>query len=204
MQYQESSLLTLSQNKTLQFIQSFIKQNGYSPTIAEIAVGIGIKSRGVVHRYVSALVQQGLLELVPGRRRNIQLRKQPSNLLPLVGRIAAGKPIEAIKNDEAIDVLNIFLGEGRYALKVKGDSMIDEGILDGDLVVCEYTQVANNGKIVVALIDGQDATLKKIRYNKDNTVSLIPANKKLQSMTYPKERVQIQGIYIGLLRFDFY
>lgn len=197
-------MLTLSQNRTLHFIEKFINQHGYAPTTAEIAAGIGIKSRGVVHRYISALVEQKLLKIIPGRRRNIELIKKTDDLLPLIGRIAAGKPIEAVKQDEAIDVLNIFLGEGRYALKVKGDSMVEEGILDGDLVVCQYAQEAPSGKIVVALIDGQEATLKKIRYNNDNTITLIPANKVHKALTLPNERVQIQGIYIGLLRFDYY
>lgn len=198
-------MLTLSQTKTLQFIRHYIEKNGYSPTIAEIARGIGIKSRGVVHRYVSALVEENFVKLIPGRRRNIQLvQQQNANLLPLVGKIAAGRPIEVVKHEETIDVLNRFLGEGRYALKVKGDSMMDEGILDGDLVICEYTQHAAEGRIVVALVDGQEATLKKIRYNNDHTITLLPANSTHEPLTYTKDRIQIQGIFIGLLRFDCY
>lgn len=194
-------MLTLSQNKALQFIQSYFKKHGYSPTMAEIAKGIGIKSRGVVHRYVSALVDEGLVQLESGRRRNIKLRQNTSTLA-LVGCIAAGKPIEAIAEHETLDIVNLFIGPNRYALKVKGDSMIDEGIFDGDVVVCEYAEVAQNGKIVVALIDNQEATLKRIKYNVDDTVTLIPANSRHKIMTFTKERVAIQGIYIGLFRFE--
>lgn len=196
-------MLTLTQNKTYQFIQKYILEHGYSPTMAEIAEGIGITSRGVVHRYVNALVMNGLIELTPRRRRNIHLVDQsPTYFLPLVGKIAAGKPIEAIEDRETVDIMNIFLGPGRYALKVQGDSMIEEGILDGDVVVCEHRQIAEAGKIVVALIDSQEVTLKRIHYNPDDTITLFPANSNHQPMTYSKERVQIQGIYIGLIRCD--
>ncbi len=170
--------------------------------MAEIAQGIGIHSRGVVHRYVSALAEAGLIQIVPGKRRNIQLTQNQTGLITLKGRIAAGSPIEAITDNETLDIVNIFLGPGRYALKVKGDSMIEEGIFDGDVVICESCETAPDGKIVVALIDCQEATLKRIKHNSDNTITLIPANALLKSLTYPKERVTIQGIYIGLLRFE--
>lgn len=193
-------MLTLSQKKVLDFIEQYISHHHYSPSMAEIAEGIGIQSRGVVHRYVSALVKEGCITLLPGKRRSIQLIKKELNL-PLRGRIAAGSPIEAIADNETVDILNIFLGSNRYALKVKGDSMIDEGILDGDVVVCEYNQSPPDGKIVVALIDNEEATLKRVKYHDNNTLSLIPANPKLKPMTYSRDRVTFQGIYIGLLRF---
>jgi repressor LexA len=194
-------MLTVSQQKVYDFIQKFIKEHQHSPTMAEIAKGIGITSRGVVHRYVAALAQEGLINIIPGHRRNIQLLS-PSNCLPLKGRIAAGSPIEAIPDNETLDIVNIFLGKNRYALKVKGDSMIEEGIFDGDIVVCEHCEDAADGKIVVALVDNQEATLKRIKYNSDHTITLIPANQKLKPMTYPEDRIAIQGIYIGLLRFE--
>lgn len=194
-------MLTLSQKKVYEFIKEYVQNNGHSPTMAEIAKGIGIQSRGVVHRYVSALADEGLIEILPGRRRNIQLVSQ-NNLLVLKGRIAAGSPIEAIPDNETLDIVNIFLGAKRYALKVKGDSMIEEGIFEGDVVVCEYCESPAEGKIVVALIDHEDATLKRIKYNNDNTVTLIPANSRLSPKTYARDRVTIQGIYVGLLRFE--
>lgn len=195
-------MLTLSQKKVYEFIKQFIKTHRHSPTIAEIAQGIGIKSRGVVHRYVTALVSERLIEVIPGHRRNIKLLNDSTTSLILKGRIAAGSPIEAIADNEALDIVNIFLGPNRYALKVKGDSMIEEGIFDGDIVVCDSSEVAADGKIVVALVDNQEATLKRIKYNQGGTVTLIPANSKLSAMTYSEDRIMIQGIYVGLLRFE--
>jgi repressor LexA len=195
-------MLTLSQIKTYQFIKNFIKQYHHSPTAAEIAKGIGIQSRGVVHRYLKALAAAGRIELLPNRHRNILLcDNEHPNAIPLVGCIAAGKPIEAISQDESVDMLNLFTGPNRFGLKVKGDSMVDEGIMDGDIVICQQSETAKSGQIVVALIDNQQATLKRIRFEpSNNAIELIPANSNYQSATYPAERVQIQGIYVGLIR----
>ena len=195
-------MLTLSQRKTYEFIQRFFVSHAYSPTAAEIAQGIGIQSRGVVHRYLKALENAGMIALLPKRHRNIQLSAAPSSQsLPLVGTIAAGRPIEAIEQQEVVDVTSIFLGPNRYALKVAGDSMIEEGIFDGDIVVCERSQTAQHGQIVVALIDYQQATLKRLHYNSDHTITLQPANPTHQPMVYAAHRVEVQGIYVGLLRF---
>jgi len=200
-------MITRSQRKTLEFIKSFLQQNEYSPTTSEIAKGIGIKSRGVVYRYLKALAEEGFIRLIPKRHRNIELLSKPSSTgnhdvgcLPLVGAIAAGRPIEAIPQQESVDVASIFLGPKRYALRVKGDSMIEEGIFDGDIVVCESTDHARNGQIVVALVDNEEATLKHYYQNQDNTVTLRPANERLQPMTFSRNRVEVQGIYVGLLR----
>lgn len=199
-------MLTLAQRKTEEFIRKFFAEKGYAPTASEIAEGIGIKSRGVVHRYLKALAEAGRIALTPKRHRNIKLLEPIQELfsgmgsLPLLGSIAAGRPIEAVQQNETIDVASIFLGANRYALIVKGDSMIDEGILDGDIVVCQKSETANDGQIVVALIDQEEATLKRLQRNVDATVTLHPANSKLKPMIYPSERVTIQGIYIGLVR----
>lgn len=195
-------MLTMAQQKTYQFIKRFVKKHAHSPTIAEIAEGINISSRGVVHRYVQALVAEGLLELSPNRRRNIKLVEPDDKQLLLIGNIAAGKPIEAIPENQAVNLAEILLGESRFALKVKGNSMIEEGIFDGDIVVCEKRDRVSNGDIVVALIDNDTATLKRLRRNPDNTISLLPANSRLLPMVYEAERVQIQGVYIGLVRFE--
>jgi repressor LexA len=202
----EAKMLTLSQRKTYEFIQQFFADHEYAPTAAEIAEGIGIKSRGVVHRYLKALEAAGYIHLEPKRHRNIRLLNiEASNDgdggLPLVGAIAAGRPIEAITQHETVDVANVFLGPNRYALRVKGDSMVEEGIFDGDIVVCEQAVTANNGNIVVALIDGNEATLKRFHRNPDETVTLFPANQQLQPMTYGADRVQVQGRFVGLLRY---
>lgn len=195
-------MLTMQQHNTFEFIKNFIKKYKISPTMAEIAKGIGIKSRGVVHRYVHAIADEGLIKTIPKRSRNIQLLDliPGFNLLPLVGAIAAGQPIEAIEDNETINIGEIFLGEGRFALRVKGDSMIEDGIFDGDVVVCQRSEVANDGQIVVALIDNSEATLKRIQKNTNQTITLLPANAKLKPMVYDANRVTIQGIFIGLLR----
>lgn len=196
-------MTTLRERETLDFIKSFFDEYGYSPTMAEIADGIGIKSRGVVHRYVSALKSSGHISITPNKHRNIVLMPalEQDGLLPLLGRIAAGRPIEAIPDRDTVDIANIFLQENRYALEVKGDSMIEEGILDGDIVVCQRANTANNGQIVVALVDETEATLKRLRRNRDNTVTLVPANVEYSAMTYDADRVRIQGVFVGLLRF---
>jgi len=195
-------MLTRSEQKTLELIQSFIQQHRYSPTVEEIAAGLGIKSKGVAYRYVKALAQNGFIQLTPKKQRNISLvAKDNPNTIPLVGKIAAGKPIEAISGTDELDLNDLFTTrKSRYALQVKGDSMIDEGIHDGDLVICEQTQEAKNGEIVVALIDNHDATLKKIQFNKDHSITLIPANANMKPMHYSAEQVRIQGKFIGLLR----
>lgn len=202
-------MITLSQRKTYEFIRQYIDQYGHAPTTAEIAEGIGIKSRGVVHRYVKALQDAGLLHVAPRRHRNIELTdkalKKPQShnnvLLPLIGAIAAGQPIEAIIDQDPINLADIFLGDNRYALRVKGNSMINEGIHDGDIVVCVHSNTAKNGQIVVALIDNERATLKRLYHDAGNrNVTLVPANDELKPMTYSAERVTIQGLYVGLLR----
>lgn len=196
-------MLTAAQHKTYHFIKAFIAKHGYSPTTAEIAKGINIKSRGVVYRYLQALAENSMIKLLPNRRRNIELTT-PANTatLPLIGSIAAGRPIEAIVQQEELDIGNMFQGPNRFALKVKGDSMIDEGIFDGDLVICEHKKSADNGQIIIALIDNEHATLKRLQRNSNGTVTLLPANAKHAPQTYANERVQIQGIFVGLLRYE--
>ena len=195
-------MITPKSKEVFEFIKKFIEKKQQAPTMAEIAVGIGIKSRGVVHRYVQSLVSAGLLKLVPGKRRNIELLPAQSSLteISLLGSIAAGRPIEAISTPETIDVACLLLGANRYALKVKGDSMIEEGILDGDLVICEHVKTVENGEIVVALLENESVTLKRFYNNKDGTVTLKPANSSLQAMNYPADRISIQGVMVGLLR----
>lgn len=199
-------MLTLAQHRVFRFIKAYWSNNQYAPTTAEIAEGIGIKSRGVVHRYLKALEDHGYIRLAPNKKRNITLlapRQEAANIsLPLLGRIAAGSPIEAVYDDESINVSEMFLSSDRYALRVKGDSMIDEGIHDGDIIICEHAEQASNGQIVVALIDRSEATLKRLKKNDDGTVSLIPANPEHETQIYASHRVTIQGLFIGLLRFS--
>jgi len=198
--------LTLAQQRTYRFIKQFLAEHGFSPTVSEVATGTGIKSKGVAHRYIKAIVEAGKLRLEPGRHRNIELMEaeddanSEAGLIPLVGTIAAGEPIEAIVNQELLDVQALLAGMNRYALRVKGDSMVEEGIFDNDVVICEPCDTANNGEIVVALIEDEAATLKRLQRNTDGTVTLIPANSALTPMVYPADKVRIQGRFVGLLR----
>jgi len=196
--------LTDGQRKVLDFIQRFIAIYTVPPKLQEIAEGIGISSRGVAHRYVQALVEAGYIEADSGKHRGIRLlRSNPyrtESRLPLLGEIAAGKPIEAVPGQDEID-LSEFFGDNNFAIQVKGDSMIDAGILDGDTVIIEFRETANDGDIVVALIDESETTLKRFkRSQRGKYIKLIPENSEMEPLVYEAERVRIQGVLIGQLR----
>ena len=193
--------MTRGQQRAYEFIKQFIAQHNYAPSLIEIAQGIGIRSKSLISRYVHALVKQGVIELAAGQYRQIRLKAENAGI-PLMGAIAAGRPNEALST-ETSDIIGLLQDQARlepFALKVKGDSMIEEGIVDGDMVLCEPRTQARNGEIVVALIDEQEATLKRIQYTANNTITLHPANAALSPMTFPAEQVRIQGIYMGLVR----
>lgn len=196
--------LTDTQRAVLDFIQRYIAKNTVSPKLQEIAEGIGIQSRGVAHRYVQALAEAGFLTIDSGKHRGIRLqRKNPHRAeasLPLLGKIAAGKPIEAIAGEDEINLTDFF-GRDNFAIRVQGNSMVDAGILDGDIAIIEFSETANDGDIVVALIDEEETTLKRFRrLGNGRQVKLIPANPDMHSMVYDAERVRIQGILVGQLR----
>lgn len=195
-------MLSTRQQDTYRFIRDYITRQGRAPLLEEIATGLGIRSKGVVHRYVQALAEAGLIELLPGRHRGIQLSDKQATqpTLPLLGRIAAGQPIEAIPGQDEVNLAEFFIGPNRFLLKVQGESMIEAGILDGDMVVVERCEQAADGEIVVALIDREEATLKQLQNNRDGTVTLHPANAALAPLRYAAERVAIQGRVIGQLR----
>lgn len=196
--------LTDRQQKTYDFLCDYIARHGVSPKLREIADDLGIQSRGTVHRYLSALVEAGLITVVADRARGIELLETEGEFrrftLPLVGRIAAGLPIEAIPDHDEIDLSEFFIRPNRFVLKVTGESMIEAGILDGDMVVVEKSSTARDGEIVVALIDNEEATLKILRRNADRSVTLAPANREFKPMRYPADRVQIQGVVVGQFR----
>ncbi len=197
-------MLSTRQKDTFQFICDYIAKHDQGPLLTEIAQGLGIQSKGVVHRYVQALAVEGLIDLLPGRHRGIRLHQAnesglPSNL-PFLGRIAAGKPIEAIPGADTVDLSEFFMGPDRFVLKVQGDSMVDAGILDGDMVVIEQSSSASDGDIVVALIDNDEATLKYLHHDKDGDILLIPANTAMSAMHFSPERVAIQGVLVGQMR----
>ncbi len=195
-------MLTLREKEVLSFLQTYIANYEQAPTAAEIAEHLKIQSRGVVHRYLKALEDKGHIRLMKGRWRNIELITNTENKgqIPILGAIAAGSPIEAVQSPEVCDIQGFFSGTGRYALRIKGDSMIDEGIFDGDIVICQHAKSALSGQIVVALVDGENATLKRIHWESDGMVSLIPANQNHSVQRYQAARVEIQGVFIGLLR----
>jgi len=195
-------MLTPSQHKTLTFIRQFSARHGYAPSLSEIAEGIGIRSKGVAHRYVQALAQMGHLVLHPGRQRGIELVEEAGDgalSIPLQGTIAAGRPIEAISGQDRLDLAEL-LGPNRYALWVRGDSMVEAGIQDGDTVIVEHRESADDGAIVVALIDGEEVTLKRLQRHGDGRISLIAENPDMSPMLYAAERVAVQGVVISLLR----
>ncbi|MDX1285642.1 MAG: transcriptional repressor LexA [Draconibacterium sp.] len=194
---------TLLEKRILNFIHAFIVKHGHSPTLVEIGKAMDISSKGTIHRYVQSLRNQGLLAQPERGWRGIRLADDALNnstTLPLVGRIAAGQPIEAIENQEEINLTEMFVGKDRFALQIKGDSMIDIGILDGDIVVIQPQNTAQFGDIVVALIDDQEATLKRFKKLKDGRIELSPENQELEPMIYEPQRVKVQGILVGQLR----
>ena len=196
-------MTTLLEKRILNFIRAFIQQHGHSPTLVEIGQAVDIKSKGTVHRYIQALKQKGVLEQTERGWRGIRLVDDPathSTTLRLVGRIAAGHPIEAIEDQEEINLQQMFVGDNRYALQVKGESMIGAGILDGDIVIIETQDTAQYGDIVVALIDEQEATLKRYRRYADGRIELAPENPDMKPMVYEPTRVRVQGILIGQIR----
>lgn len=194
------------ESQVLDVVTRHIARYGVSPNLREIAEALGIQSRGVVHRYIRSLVKQGLLVRKKGRHRGIRLPESASVsatdslALPLVGRIAAGKPLEAVAGLDTVNLNELFVRPGRYLVKVTGDSMRDAGILDGDLVVVDKRDTADIGQIVVALIDQQEATLKRLGSRRGGRVELRPANPDFQAQTYEAERVRIQGVVVGNVR----
>jgi repressor LexA len=199
-------MLTDRQQDTYDFICHYIEQHGRSPLLSEVAKGIGLSSQGSVHNYIQALVNEGLITRSVGRSRGLHLTNKgktapdTSVKLPVMGRIAAGRLIEAVPDEDEIDLGGMFAGKGRFVLKVNGESMIDKAIMSGDWVVVQSQQTARHGDIVVALIDGFDATLKTILFNDDKTITLMPANSDFEPITLPAKRISIQGVVVGQLR----
>jgi len=198
-------MLTERQQDTYDFIVQYIEQHDRSPLLSEVAKGIGLSSQGSVHNYIQALVNEGLIVRSVGRSRGLQLagkaeETKASVTLPVMGKIAAGRLIEAVPDEDEIDLGGMFAGKDRFVLKVNGDSMIDKAIMSGDWVVVQSQQTARHGEIVVALVDGFDATLKTLLFNNDGTITLMPANVNYEPVTLPAERISIQGVIVGQLR----
>ena len=199
-------MLTDRQQDTYDFIVQYFEENDKAPLLSEVTNGIGLSSQGSVHGYIQALVNEGLIERIVGRSRGLRLitKEQDSDtvsvILPVMGKVAAGRLIEAVPDESEIDLGEMFSGSGRFVLKVNGDSMIDEAIMSGDYVVMQSQLTANHGDIVLALVDYHDATLKTLLINDDGTVTLQPANANYDPVTLPADRVMIQGVVVGQMR----
>ena len=202
--------ITKRQRQVYDFISDFVQQNQYSPSFEEIGAGLGLSSLATVHKHISNLEKKGLLSRDYNRSRSIDLLPPKGRLkqamsvnsgmvLPLLGRIAAGQPIEAIERPETISLADFVRSKEVFVLEVRGDSMQDEHILSNDYVLVEKTKIAHNGDIVVALIEGTDATLKRF-YREGDKIRLQPSNAKMKPIIVPAAAVEIQGRVIGVLR----
>ena len=196
--------LTKRQKEILNYISNFIQENGYAPSFREIAYYFEFSSTGTVAEYVNILEEKGYIQKDAMEARAIQLTPSFDDGLavaniPLEGVIDAGRPIEAIRTHETIDIPRDMMGRKTFALRVRGESMIEDGILDGDYVIIQQTSSARNGEIVVALVDNANATLKRF-YNEKGGVRLQPANSSMRPMRFPKSRVNIQGKVKGVIR----
>ena len=204
--------LTRRQKQVYDFLAGFVEEHGYSPSFEEIGEGLGLSSLATVHKHVSNLEEKGLLKRDYNRSRSIDLLKPRGRMrqmlggatssvmtLPLMGRIAAGRPVEAMENPETISLADFTRSKDVYVLQVTGESMQDEHIVNGDYVLVEKTNVSRDGEIVVALVNGSDATLKRI-FTEGDKIRLQPSNSAMQPIVVPAASVQIQGRVIGVLR----
>jgi repressor LexA len=206
----DAMAITRRQRQVYDFISRFVAENGYSPSFEEIGKGLELSSLATVHKHVSNLEKKGLLTRDYNRSRSIDLLPPKGRLkqamsvntavvLPLVGRIAAGQPIEAVENPETISLADFVRSKEVFVLEVRGESMQDEHILDGDYVLVEKTRTAHNGDIVVALVDQSDAKLKRL-YREGENVRLQPSNVNMKPIIVPAASVDVQGRVIGVLR----
>ncbi len=196
--------LTKRQKEILDFVSEFIERNQYSPSMEEIAEHFHFASLNAVFKHLEALESRGHLHRDSNRARSIQLSQSNTigvQNLPLFGYIAAGRPIEAVSAPETMPIPESFLSRrgNCYVLRVKGDSMIDEHIQDGDYVVVESREIASPGEMVVALIDGENVTLKKF-YREGSQVRLQPANEAIAPIILDGARVKIQGVVVSVMR----
>ena len=193
--------LTKRQREILDFIRSFQGKRGYSPSLEEIAAHFGLSAVSTVHEHLSNLAGKGLLRRGWNRSRSIEPVAEGGMLeVPLAGRVAAGEPIEAVELPESVALPPELAGRGdTFALRVKGDSMVGDGILDGDLIVVERKRRVVNGAMAVVLLGGEDATVKRF-YQDGETVTLRPSNPSMEDIVLPAADVEIRGVVVGLLR----
>ena len=206
--------LTARQKQVLDFIADFIEQKGYSPSYEEMARGLGLASLATVHKHVTALEERGYLKRAYNQSRSLDVAKdyltdrrrvrteaaQDALEVPLLGRIAAGAPVESVAADAKLNFGDFIGHEGTFALEVRGDSMIDDHICSGDFVLIEKTDQVRDGDIVVALVDGMETTLKRFYRESAEAVRLQPANPAMQPIVVPAASLEIQGRVLAVLR----
>ena len=196
--------LTKRQREILDYLHDFIEQHGYAPSLEEVGRRFGLSSLATVHKHLTNLQEKGFIKRAWNRSRSVELVTKPAGSrvleLPLLGYVAAGVPIEAVASSESIAVPENFIGRREtYVLRVRGDSMIDEQIRDGDMVIVEDRKTADNGEMVIAHLRGSDVTLKKF-YHDNGRVRLQPANPALQPIFVDAAQVRIQGVVVGVMR----
>ena len=204
--------ITKRQREIYDFIARFVAERGYSPSFEEIGEGTDLSSLATVHKHITNLEKKGLLkrdynrsrsiDVLPPRgalKKSMEVAASAAMELPLMGRIAAGHPVEALQNPETISLADFTRSKEVFVLQVKGDSMQDEAILDGDYILVEKTSAVRKGEIVVALVDGMESTLKRI-FKEGDKVRLQPSNAAMQPVIASAAAVQVQGRVIGVLR----
>lgn len=199
--------ITRRQKEVLDFLRNFVERCGYSPSFEEIAHGLGLSSLATVHKHINNLEKKGLLHRAHNRSRSIDVMPAPvpggdtrsQQQWPLLGRIAAGRPVEAVETHETISMDDILGDKTIFALEVRGESMRDEHIVHGDYVLVEQTQTARQGEIIVALVDGSETTLKRY-FLEGDTVRLQPSNAEMQPIYVPAANVAIQGRVLAIVR----
>jgi repressor LexA len=197
--------LTKRQREILDYLNEFIQQHGYAPSLEEVGRRFSLSSLATVHKHLTNLQEKGFIRRAWNRSRSVELLPSRSAgravELPLLGYVAAGQPIEAVATSESIAVPESLISGKRdtYVLRVRGDSMIDEQIRDGDFVIVEDRKSADNGEMVIALVGGLDVTLKKF-YRENGRVRLQPANPAMQPIFIEADRVQVQGVVVGVMR----
>ncbi len=203
-------VLTKRQHEVLSFLQRFMDERGFCPSFEEIAEGLNLTSLATVHAHIATLEKKGFLRRGFNQSRSIEIRRtaeskravaaRSGDSLPLVGRIAAGQPMEAIEDARQISLGDITRHRASFVLEVRGQSMIDDHIMEGDYVMVERCSHADDGQIVVALVDGAEATLKRLYREQGGIVRLQPANATMPPIRVEAKRVEIQGRVVGLLR----
>lgn len=195
--------ITRRQKEVLDFIRNFVERCGYSPSFEEIAHGLDLSSLATVHKHISNLERKGLLQRAHNRSRSIDVlperKKSSIQEIPMLGRIAAGQPVEAIETRETLSLNDIVDNKAVFALEVRGESMRDDHIMHGDYVLVEKAQTARQGEIVVALVDGSEATLKRY-FLEGSVVRLQPSNAEMEPIYVPAARVAIQGKVLAIVR----